>query len=382
MGPAGQRGGSAHPHVHTPALAPQGRGQTRVHLAHGVRVLHTGGHACSPRKHRRHAPRTGHGPGPRTQAAQPRPRPHPAPRSPLSSSPGPTWLRLTVPHAQRWARGPDRRQDRRAPTPRQPGRSGAAGPGRSRPRAGGRHDGARTKRGGHSVGRRPRPTRAPRCEVTRKGASFVPSARPGRCGLCPRRVLPLPSPARAPDTKGAPPPPARAPPPAAPLSRGGGPPAAPQAAPAGAPEARRVLDALLELHRHGCGAALTGSRTAAPRAASSAARPARPPARAALRARPPRNEAAAPPPRPACHRRGASPKSAERGRRRCHRRGASPNALPSLRPRARAAPPAPTIHTPSRAAPGREGSGLSSSGASEPSPDRQARARPLQPSGS
>lgn len=41
----------------------------------------------------------------------------------------------------------------------------------------------------------------------------------------------------------------------------------------------------------------------------------RPPARAALRARPSRNEAAAQLPRPACHCRGASPKSAERARR-------------------------------------------------------------------
>lgn len=44
--------------------------------------------------------------------------------------------------------------------------------------------------------------------------------------------------------------------------------------------------------------------------------PVRPPApRSAPRARPPRNEAAAPPPRPACHCWGASPKSAARARR-------------------------------------------------------------------
>lgn len=73
------------------------------------------------------------------------------------------------------------------------------------------------------------------------------------------------------------------------------------------------------------------------------------PSRAALGARPLRNEAAAPPPRPACHRRGASPKSAARPRRplsplgsvakyplaardaRCHCRGASPKA-PMSRP--------------------------------------------------
>lgn len=260
-------------------------------------MLHTGEHAFSPRKHQRHEPGTGHSPDPPTRLLRPAPFPDPEVTSAKQPRPH-TGLQLTVPHRSSGHRDPDRRQDRRPAHPDIPGQSPArAGPqGQGGPGTGqvaGTTVPAQ-RGGGHSMGRwplaQPRPTRAPPCEVTSEGASFVPSARPARCGLCPRRVLPLPSPAPAPDTKGAPTPPARAPPPAAPLSRGGGHPAATKGAPAGSPEARRVLDALLELHRHGCGAALTGSRTAAPRAASSAARPARPPARPRRAPRPPAPE--------------------------------------------------------------------------------------------
>lgn len=112
-----------------------------------------------------------------------------------------------------------------------------------------------------------------------------------------------------------------------------------RAASGGAPEARRVLDALLELHRHGCGGARR-SLAGGPRRSEQHPRPARSsrsrPARAALGARPPRIEAAAPPPRPACHRRGMSPKSAARARRRLSRPGSVANVH---RPRA---PPAVT----------------------------------------
>lgn len=217
-------------------------------------------------------------------------------------------------------RDPDRRQDRRGPAhPHSPGRSGTEGQGGpGTVQAAGRHNGAAhsgvdTPRGG---GRRRSPApRAPlRAKWPAKGHLLFRLRVPGAAGFVrggssrsvtgPRAghkggadaSRPRPSPGR----------------PAAPRGR---PPGGHKGRARGSPEARRVLDALLELHRHGCGAALTGSSPAAPRAASSAARPARPPARAALRARPPRNEAAAPPPRPACHRRGASPKSAARGRR-------------------------------------------------------------------
>lgn len=94
------------------------------------------------------------------------------------------------------------------------------------------------------------------------------------------------------------------------------------------PEARRVLDAFLELYRHGCGERC--SLCGGPRRVERHPRPVDRlwrPRRAALRARPPacppRSEAGAPRPRPACHRWGASPKSASACATRCHLRGAS-----------------------------------------------------------
>lgn len=71
------------------------------------------------------------------------------------------------------------------------------------------------------------------------------------------------------------------------------------------------------------------------------------PARAALSARPPRNEAAAQLPRPACHRRGASLKSAARARRALSQPG-SVAKCSSLRPQALVSGPgAPTSRPPS-----------------------------------
>lgn len=94
------------------------------------------------------------------------------------------------------------------------------------------------------------------------------------------------------------------------------------------PEARRVLDAFLELYRHGCGERCSLYR--GPRRVERHPRPVDRPSRprcAVLRARPPacppRYEAGAPRPRPACHRWGASPKSAAPCTTRCHLWGAS-----------------------------------------------------------
>lgn len=94
------------------------------------------------------------------------------------------------------------------------------------------------------------------------------------------------------------------------------------------PKARRVLDAFLELYRHGCGERRSLNR--GPRRVERHPRPVDGPShpRSAPRppARPPRNEAGAPLPRPACHRRGASPKCAAACTTRCHLQGASLNA--------------------------------------------------------
>lgn len=81
----------------------------------------------------------------------------------------------------------------------------------------------------------------------------------------------------------------------------------------GTPEAWRILDAFLELHRHGCGEwhSLDRGPPRVERHHRLVDCPSRP---RCIRARPPRNEAGAPWPRPACHRWGVSPKSAAAAR--------------------------------------------------------------------
>lgn len=101
------------------------------------------------------------------------------------------------------------------------------------------------------------------------------------------------------------------------------------------PEPRRILDAFLELYRHGCGERCSlyrGPRRVErhPRPVDRPSRPSRAPRPPA---RPPRNEAGAPRPRPACHRWGASLKSAGACAARRHLRGSgagSAAALPCL----------------------------------------------------
>lgn len=189
----------------------------------------------------------------------------------------------------------DRFQGGRPSQPDDPGQSWVAGPGRVSALSRWPARRCRHKAGGHSHERwprrrPPRPTRKPSATSTRsifcsglwgrdaagfvQGRSSRSRLRPGRrAQRRPRRLRLRPSPGGPGCPEGRRP--------SRPLR------AAPR--PGGAPEARRVLDALLELHRHGCGGARR-SLARGPR-------------------RPERH------PRPALPRRARRPPAPERGRR-------------------------------------------------------------------
>lgn len=238
--------------------------------------------------------------------------------------------------------------DRHPSHPDHPGQSWTAGPGGSQPCAGGQHEGADTKWGwtlprrGVYTGGHPTPTRTTSARSDQhKGHLLFKAFGPGAAGFVRGGVLQLPSPAPAPVTKAATTVPLCAHPRRPRVPGGGGDPRRPQrAAPPPGAHLKRGESLMHSSNSTVMAAAAVRSLARGPRRSERHARPARSsvsrPARAALGARPPRIEAAAPPPRPACHRRGMSPKSAARARRRLSRPGSVANVR---RPRA---PPAVT----------------------------------------
>lgn len=117
-----------------------------------------------------------------------------------AASPSPyTWLQFPVPHAQLWAHGPRQTRDSRPTRPYSSNQGGTAGPGRvsalcRRLARRCRHKARMDTPAGRWPGRRQsRPSaRNLRARCPTQGASFVPSLRPERCGLCPRRGPPAP----------------------------------------------------------------------------------------------------------------------------------------------------------------------------------------------
>lgn len=148
-------------------------------------------------------------------------------------------------------------------SPDNPGRSRTAGPGRVSARHRWSARRCRHKAGVDTpterwpAGGSPAPTRAPSARGDQhKGHLLFRPLVPGRCGLCRRRGPPASVTGFPVGHKAGTDAPAPRPSSSAPGAPRGRRPRRPQRArPAGAPEARRVLDALLELHRHGCGGA-------------------------------------------------------------------------------------------------------------------------------